>query len=54
MDKSLQIFGIRAIQEALKNEQTLDKVWIQKGFNSPLLRQLEQTLSEATLETIGS
>ena len=44
MDKSLQIFGIRAIQEALENEQTLDKVWIQQGIKSPLLRQLEQAL----------
>ena len=44
MDKSLQIFGIHALQEALANDQTLDKVWIQQGDKSPLLRQLENKL----------
>ena len=44
MDKSLQIFGIHALKEALANDQTLDKVWIQQGDKSPLLRQLENKL----------
>ncbi len=51
MDKSLHIFGIRAIQEALSNKQSIDKVWIQQGDKSPLLRQLENQLRKEGVPT---
>lgn len=44
MDKSLHIFGIHTVQEALENGHTIDKVWLLQGERSPLFRQLENRL----------
>lgn len=42
MEDKTRIFGLRAIIEAINNEQTIDKVYLQKGLQGHLARQLEQ------------
>ncbi len=42
MTKDTQIFGIRAIIEAIEAGKTLDKVFLQKGLRGDLFNQLEQ------------
>ncbi|WP_299364659.1 23S rRNA (guanosine(2251)-2'-O)-methyltransferase RlmB [Winogradskyella sp.] len=44
MKKDTIIFGIRAIIEAIKSGETIDKVFVQKGVRSPLFQELEQLL----------
>jgi len=44
MKKDTIIFGIRAIIEALKSGETIDKVFVQKGARSELFQELEQLL----------
>ncbi|WP_452221348.1 23S rRNA (guanosine(2251)-2'-O)-methyltransferase RlmB [Lacinutrix salivirga] len=46
MEKSTQIFGIRAIIEAIKSEETIEKVFLQKGLKGELFKELETTLKE--------
>ncbi|MBP0903426.1 23S rRNA (guanosine(2251)-2'-O)-methyltransferase RlmB [Mariniflexile gromovii] len=41
MEKQTQIFGIRAIIEAINSEETLDKVFLQKGLHGELYSELE-------------
>lgn len=40
------LYGIRTIIEAVKAEQSLEKVWLLKGQKSPLFKSLEFTLRE--------
>ena len=49
MDKSLHLFGIHALQEALANHQSIDKVWLLQGERSSLFRQLENNLRERSI-----
>ena len=44
MKKDTLIFGIRAIIEAIKSGETVDKVFVQKGARSELFQELEQLL----------
>ncbi len=44
MDKQLQIFGIRAVMEAVQSGKSLDKVFIQKGLRGQLILELERLL----------
>ncbi len=44
MDKQLQIFGIRAVMEAVQSGKSLDKVFIQKGLRGQLIQELERLL----------
>lgn len=44
MEKATTIFGIRAIIEAIKSNETIDKVFIQKGLHGELFKDLEHLL----------
>jgi len=44
MKKETTVFGIRAIIEAIKSEETIDKVFIQKGLSGDLFSELEQLI----------
>ncbi len=44
MKQDTQIFGIRAIIEAIKSNEDIDKVFLQKGLRGPLYNELEQLL----------
>lgn len=46
MEENLQIFGTRAIIEAIKADKPINKVYLQKGLKNPLSYQLEQLLKE--------
>ena len=41
-----EIYGIRAIMEAIVQEKTIDKIWLLKGQQGPLFKQLEQKIHE--------
>lgn len=41
-----KIFGIHAIDEALKSEQAIDKVFLQKGLRGDAVKNLEKKLKE--------
>ena len=42
MKKAQEIYGIRAIMEAIVQEKTIDKVWLLKGQQGQLFKHLEQ------------
>ncbi len=44
MEKNTQIFGLRAIIEAIGAEQSIDKVFLQKGLKGDLFTELETLL----------
>lgn len=44
MQKTTQIYGIRAILEALKANEEVDKVFLQKGLKGDLMKELETEL----------
>ncbi len=44
MESNTQIYGIRAIIEAIKAEKPIDKVFIQKGLKGELFKDLETTI----------
>lgn len=44
MDKATQIYGIRAIIEAVNTNEEIDKVFIQKGLRGDLIKELEGLL----------
>lgn len=44
MEKNTQIFGLRAIIEAIGSEQSIDKVFLQKGLKGDLFTELETLL----------
>lgn len=50
MEKEYQIFGIRAVIEAISAGKTIDKVFVQKGLKSPLFQELQTLLQK---EQIG-
>ena len=41
MEKSTQIFGIRAIIEAINANESIDKLFLQKGLSGDLFKELE-------------
>ncbi|MEZ2415191.1 23S rRNA (guanosine(2251)-2'-O)-methyltransferase RlmB [Muriicola sp. E247] len=41
MSKNTQIYGIRAVMEAIESKEPIDKVYIQKGLKGHLSRELE-------------
>lgn len=45
MTETTTIFGIRAVIEALQNNKTIDKIFIQKGLSGNLFQELQQHLS---------
>lgn len=44
MQKTTQIYGIRAILEAINTNEPIDKVFIQRGLKGDLIRELEGVL----------
>lgn len=46
MDKSTQIFGIRAVIEAIDSGKTIDKVFLQKGLRGELFSDLEKQIRQ--------
>ncbi|NJW53941.1 23S rRNA (guanosine(2251)-2'-O)-methyltransferase RlmB [Salinimicrobium oceani] len=36
------IFGIRAVIEAIQNDETIDKIYVQKGLSGQLIQELQQ------------
>lgn len=44
MDKITQIYGIRAVMEAVSANEEIDKVFIQKGLKGDLIKELEGLL----------
>ena len=46
MEKENQIFGIRAIIEAINAKKEIDKVFIQKDANSDLMQELMKTIKK--------
>lgn len=51
MVQSQLIYGIRAIIEAIDAEQSINKVYLQKGLEGPLFQQLEGILRKAHIST---
>ncbi len=49
MDKSSRIYGIRAVIEAIKAEKPIDKIFIQKGLQGSLARELEVEIKKTGL-----
>ena len=44
MKKDNQIYGIRAVMEALNTSKAIDKIFIQRGLKGDLYRELETTI----------
>lgn len=44
MEKTTQIYGIRAIIEAVNSNEEIDKVFLQKGIKGDLMKELESLL----------
>jgi 23S rRNA (guanosine2251-2'-O)-methyltransferase len=51
MEKDTQIFGIRAIIEAINSSKTIDKVFLQKGLRGELFKELENLLRKASISS---
>ncbi|UOB16372.1 23S rRNA (guanosine(2251)-2'-O)-methyltransferase RlmB [Abyssalbus ytuae] len=51
MQKDYQIFGIRAVIEAINAGKTIDKVFIQKGLRGELFGELESLLKKEGVNT---
>lgn len=51
MSKENTIYGLRAVIEAIKSEETIDKIFIQKGLQGELFHELESLLREANINT---
>lgn len=51
MQKDTTIFGIRAVIEAIKSGENIDKIFIQKGLRGELFSELEQLLKKERLNT---
>lgn len=49
MEKITQIYGIRAVIEAIRSEKPIDKIYIQKGLKGTLVRELEAELKKQGL-----
>ena len=51
MQKDTTIFGIRAVIEAVKSGENIDKIFLQKGLRGELFSELEQLLKQERLNT---
>lgn len=51
MDKTTQIYGIRAVIEAINANEPIDKVFIQKGLKGDLSRELEGLVRKNGINT---
>lgn len=51
MEKSTQIFGIRAVIEAINSGKEIDKVFIQKGLRGELFQELDALLRKQSINS---
>jgi 23S rRNA (guanosine2251-2'-O)-methyltransferase len=51
MQNETQIFGIRAIIEAVNSGKTIDKVFLQKGLRGELFTELESVLRQNSINS---
>jgi len=51
MEKKTQIFGIRAVIEAINSGKTIDKVFIQKGLRGELSQELDALLRQKSINS---
>lgn len=51
MQEQTQIFGIRAIIEAISSNETIDKVFLQKGLKGELFTELESLLRKNAINS---
>ncbi|WP_460218259.1 23S rRNA (guanosine(2251)-2'-O)-methyltransferase RlmB [Psychroserpens sp. MEBiC05023] len=51
MEKETTIFGIRAVIEAIKSGENIDKIFLQKGLKGELFTELEQLLKKERLNS---
>ncbi|GGG42012.1 23S rRNA (guanosine(2251)-2'-O)-methyltransferase RlmB [Bizionia arctica] len=51
MEKSTQIFGLRAIIEAINSGETIEKVFLQKGLKGELFNELETSIRKANVNS---
>ena len=51
MQDQTQIFGIRAIIEAINANETIDKVFLQKGLKGELFTELETVLRKNAINS---
>lgn len=51
MEKETTIFGIRAVIEAIKSGENIDKIFLQKGLQGDLFKELEQLLKKERLNS---
>lgn len=49
MQKNTQIFGLRAVIEAINSGETIEKIFIQKGLKGSLYQELEVLLKETNI-----
>ena len=47
MNRITQIYGIRAVIEAIKANKSIDKIYVQKGLQGSLVRELESVLKKS-------
>ena len=46
MEKDTTVFGLRAITEAIKSGENIDKIFLQKGLKGSLFVELEQLIKK--------
>jgi len=51
MENNTQIFGLRAVIEAINAEETVDKVFLQKGLKGELFNELEALLRKTGINS---
>jgi 23S rRNA (guanosine2251-2'-O)-methyltransferase len=51
MEQDTNIFGIRAVIEAINTGKNVDKVFLQKGLRGDLIQELEQLLRKKSIST---
>lgn len=51
MQSTSRIYGIRAILEAIRAEESIDKIFIQKGLKGDLFRELEGLIKEKQISS---
>ncbi|NNC51338.1 MAG: 23S rRNA (guanosine(2251)-2'-O)-methyltransferase RlmB [Flaviramulus sp.] len=51
MENQTQIFGIRAIIEAINSKETIDKVFLQKGLKGELFMELESLIRKNSINS---
>jgi 23S rRNA (guanosine2251-2'-O)-methyltransferase len=51
MTTSLNIYGIHAVEQAISNNESIGKVFIQKGLSGPTFKALEAQIRQAQIPT---